>query len=111
MCHTTLKSDTIYQGFCTEGDFDPPPPRDSWHYLEAFSVFRAGESGDAIGLYWGEARDVKNVTVHRTAPTTKHYLACLHHSCCGILLHSITSLFYLYLFISCLSLKSSLGKI
>ena len=75
MCHTTLKSDTIYQGFCTEGDFDPPPPRDSWHYLEAFLVFRAGESGGAIGLYWGEARDVKNVTIHRTAPTTKHYLA------------------------------------
>lgn len=31
---------------------------------------------------------------------------CLHHSCCGILLYSITSSFYLYLFISWLSLKS-----
>ena len=76
MCPITLKSDTIYQGFYPEGDFDPPPPKDSWHYLEAFLVFRAGESGVAIGLSWEGARDVaKNVTIHRTAPTIKHYLA------------------------------------
>lgn len=76
MCHTTLKSDTIYQGFYPEGGFDPPTPKDSWHYLEAFLGFRTEESGVAIYLYWEEARDVvKNVTIHRTAPTIKHYLA------------------------------------
>lgn len=41
MCHTTLKSDTIYQGFYLEGDFDPPPPKDSWRYLEAFFGFQS----------------------------------------------------------------------
>ena len=53
-----------------------PLPRTAGAIWRHFLVFRAEESGVAIGLSWEEARDVaKNVTIHRTAPTIKHYLA------------------------------------